>query len=63
MGAARNTGASLNDIKFGDAGGSSTSSTVWLDNIVAGATSYPGPAAVPGSDENLAPVIYGRGAC
>jgi len=34
---------------------------LWMDNIVANATSYPGPIIT--GTANLAPVIYGRGAC
>lgn len=53
----------------GTAGGSycsvrcrSWGTDVWVDDIVANATSYPGP--VPGLPQlALPPVIYGRGAC
>lgn len=57
----RNTGVSTNDLAFGLVG--TAAGPVWLDNIVAGATSYPGPVPIAGATANLAPVIYGRGAC
>lgn len=41
----RNTGASLTDVGIGLIGGGSAG-TVWLDNIVIGATDWPGPAGV-----------------
>ena len=39
-----NTLANSNAIKFGHGSGEATTATFWLDNIVAGATSYPGSA-------------------
>lgn len=56
----RNTSASTTSLEFGLGGGQTTAGAIWLDNIVAGATSYPGPF-VSGT-QNLAPGIYGRGA-
>jgi hypothetical protein len=58
----QNTGASLTQISFG-LQGTSGAGPIWLDNIVAGVTDWPGPVpSVTPSVENLAPVIYGRGA-
>jgi hypothetical protein len=45
------------------ANGGSIGVDFWLDDIVANATSYPGPFVDPNAVFNLAPVIYGRGAC
>jgi hypothetical protein len=49
-----NNAASTTTMKFGSIGGASTG-TYWLDNIVAGAASYPGPASV-----TALPLSYGR---
>lgn len=38
-----NTRASLADVAFGLNSGGSSAGPIWLDNVVAGATSYPGP--------------------
>jgi hypothetical protein len=52
-------GTQAEQLYFGT-GGSSWGSSTYFDDIVTGATSYPGPAFI--AVENLAPVIYGRGA-
>ena len=57
----KNLLASADEIRYGVRSGQSVV-TYYYDDIVAGATSYPGPAVTP-SVTNLAPVIYGRGAC
>jgi hypothetical protein len=56
----KNTGANTSNVGFGLSEGSVFTGPIWLDNIVAGATSYPGPVVT--ATANLAPVIYGRGA-
>jgi hypothetical protein len=43
----RNTAASTTSLEFGLANGGNSAGPIWLDNIIAGATSYPGPAVVP----------------
>lgn len=55
-----NTGAPANTT-FGS-GADTWGTTIWMDALVANATSYPGPFVEPPVG-NLAPVIYGRGAC
>lgn len=42
-----NTGASANDIRFGIPEAGFSFSALWMDAIVAGATSYPGPIVEP----------------
>lgn len=42
----RNTQANCNLITFGNSNGAAATATFWIDNIVAGAASYPGPVAV-----------------
>lgn len=44
-GANRNTSASTTQLSFGLSSGGGDAGPIWLDNIVAGATSYPGPVA------------------
>lgn len=56
----RNTSASTTSLFYGLGSGGSSAGPIWLDNIVAGATSYPGPFIT--ASANFAPVIYGRGA-
>lgn len=43
----RNTSVSTTFLSFGLNDGAATPGPIWLDNIVAGATSYPGPVTVP----------------
>jgi len=43
----RNTSVSTTDLDFGLTNGGGSPGPIWLDNIVAGATSYPGPATQP----------------
>ena len=56
----KNTLTEADQIRFGQVATFATGVDIWLDAIVGGASSYPGPGVV--SQENLAPVIYGRGA-
>lgn len=56
------TGAACRFMVFGEMGAGATI-TYWMDDVVANATSYPGPIPQVVSTANLAPVIYGRGAC
>lgn len=55
----KNLLASADEIRYGIRGGQSSSS-YYYDDIVANATSYPGPVIT--ATANLAPVIFGRGA-
>jgi len=48
-------------IRIGEIAGTNASRTVYMDNIAVNDTGYPGPFVLPSG--NLAPVIYGRGAC
>ncbi len=52
-------GVSANDVQF--VWGSNVSQTAWLDNIIAGATSYPGPAtAFTGFTNTVPPTVIGN---
>jgi len=56
-----NTGVNTSNVSFGLSDGGPGAGPIWLDNVVAGAPGYPGPFIT--ATRNLAPVIYGRGAC
>lgn len=56
-----NTNTGADQIMFGSV--TTAPATFWMDDIVANATAYPGPAPLLGLTPNLAPVILGRGAC
>lgn len=58
----KNTLANIDTMQFGAGIGSSvnTGYTIWLDNIVAGADSYPGPAALPDPSQQ-ATTLHGVG--
>ena len=56
------TGANVTGIDIGSGSGASTTATFWLDNIVAGATSYPGPASTPAPDVlSMQSHVFGHG--
>jgi hypothetical protein len=59
----RNTGSTVPlSMEHGVTDFNAWGSDIWIDDIVANATSYPGPFVDPAAVFNLAPVIYGRGA-
>ncbi len=60
----RNTSVSTTEIRFGLGGGTTEAGPVWLDNLVAGATSYPGPVVVPSTAPQVLSMqshVFGHG--
>ena len=51
-----NTGANVNEFRTGNCGGAALTSAFWIDDIIAGASGYPGP--VPTS-QPLGPKMLG----
>jgi hypothetical protein len=57
------TGTETQRYRFGSVASNVPNLLVYIDNIMANDTGYPGPLFPPVvSEQNLAPVIYGRGA-